>query len=383
MTELLIVAVLVAAGVGAWWLLRDLRLLTAGADSPRGRSVAVIVPARDEETSLPHLLGSLALPTPAADEVVVVDDGSTDATSSVARRAGATVLDPGEPPAGWTGKAWACQVGADATRADLLLFLDADTVLSPDALGGLLELHARRGGLVSVQPFHTPVRPYEQLSSYFNVVSLMASAAFRAGDHSTVPMAFGPCLLTTRADYEHVGGHGAVRGEILDDVRLAEAYARCGLPVVCAVGGGSIRMRSYPGGLRQLVRGWTKNIASGASAAAPLPGALSGLWISAHHAVAVGALLSVVEIVTGRGGSLAVGHPLVWAVAWVAVAWQLRSFLGRIGSFAWWTWALFGIPLLAFDLIFARSLLQTAVRGSVRWRGRDLDVRPPAKKVAP
>jgi hypothetical protein len=220
--EVLIVAVLVAAGVGAWWLLRDLRVLAVGADSPHGRSVAVVVPARDEEASLPHLLTSLRLLSPPVDEVVVVDDASTDATSSVARDAGATVLDPGEPPAGWTGKAWACQVGADATRADLLLFLDADTVLSPDALGGLLELHARRGGLVSVQPFHTPVRPYEQLSSYFNVVSLMASDAFRAGDHAPAPMAFGPCLLTTRA---HVIGPVLLQVDISCALALAPGVA--------------------------------------------------------------------------------------------------------------------------------------------------------------
>ena len=51
-------------------------------------------------------------------------------------------------------------------------------MLAPDALDGLLELHDRHGGLVSVQPFHDVVRAYEQLSSYFNVVSLLASDAF-------------------------------------------------------------------------------------------------------------------------------------------------------------------------------------------------------------
>ncbi|MCV5473711.1 hypothetical protein OFN43_33175, partial [Escherichia coli] len=79
-----------------------------------------------------------------------------------------------------------------------------------DALAGLLELHARRGGLVSVQPHHRVEQPYEQLSAYFNVVALMSSDAFGAGP-SRRPMAFGPCLLTSRDDYLAVGGHAAVR----------------------------------------------------------------------------------------------------------------------------------------------------------------------------
>jgi 4,4'-diaponeurosporenoate glycosyltransferase len=48
--------------------------------------------------------------------------------------------------------------------------------------------------------------------------------------------------------------------------------------------------------------------------------------------------------------------------------------LRRTGSFRWWTWALFPLPLLAFDAIFARSALRTLVRRSVRWRGRDIRV---------
>jgi 4,4'-diaponeurosporenoate glycosyltransferase len=52
----------------------------------------------------------------------------------------------------------------------------------------------------------------------------------------------------------------------------------------------------------------------------------------------------------------------------------MRSILRRIGSFRWWTWVLFPAPLLAFDVIFARSAVLTAVRRSVRWRGREVDL---------
>ncbi len=363
----------VAAGA-AWWLLADLRPVpSSGASNARASSVAVVVPARDEESTLPALLACLRhLTVPVAD-VVVVDDGSGDETATVATDGGARVVPAGTPPAGWTGKAWACDVGARAATGDLLLFLDADTTLAPDALGGLLEAQDRGGGLVSVQPFHAVERAYEQLSAYFNVLSLMGGAAF-ARRPAGRPTAFGPCLLTSRVDYERAGGHAAVRGAIVDDVQLAAAYDRVGLPVRCLAGGTAVRMRSYPGGLRQLADGWTKNVASGASSTARWPALAAVLWVCAHHAIGVGLILALLLATTGLAAPLMYGSLGLWAVAWPLFAWQLRAILRRTGSFAWWTWALFPLPLLAFDLVFARSLALTFVRRSVRWRGRDVTI---------
>ncbi|PWN02171.1 glycosyl transferase family 2 [Nocardioides silvaticus] len=376
MTTSVLAVVLLLAAAGGQWLVRGLRRVPDAAQRSSGSasSVSVVVPARDEERTLPGLLGSLRDLTVPVAEVIVVDDGSRDRTAAVARAAGARVLPAAAPPPGWTGKAWACHRGAEEAVGDLLLFLDADTVLStPDALAGLLDLRDRDGGLVSVQPYHRTQRPHEQLSAYFNVVAVMASGAFGRRVPSR-PMAFGPCLLTTREDYRRAGGHAAVRGEILDDVALARAYARAGLPVRCTLGGRAISMRSYPDGIRQLAAGWTKNIASGASAASPVAALLTVGWVAAHHAVAVGAALSVVEVASGSDGPAA-GHPLLWAAGWALLAVQLRAILGRIGGFRRWAWAVFPVPLLAFDAIFARSAVLTVVRRSVRWRGRDVDLR--------
>lgn len=375
MTDVVVAILLLAAAAVPLLMLRDLRTLpTAPAVAAGASSVAVVIPARNEEASLPGVLASLQRLTVRPPEVVVVDDGSSDATAELARAAGARVLPAGAPPPGWTGKAWACHLGASATSGDLLLFLDADTALTPTALSSLLAARDAHGGLVSVQPFHRPERTYEQLSSYFNAVAVLASGAFAAGGPRG-SIAFGPCLLTSRADYLTAGGHEAVRAAILDDASLAAAYSAAGLPVWCAVGGRSVSMRSYPGGWRQLVAGWTKNFASGAAAADPLAALASVLWISAHHATAVGAVLATLGMLTDGGGLPAAGPPVLWLAAWVLAAWQLRGVLRRIGSFRWWTWALFPLPLLAFDLIFARSIALTAVRRSVRWRDREVDLR--------
>ena len=74
----------------------------------------------------------------------------------------------------------------------------------------------------------------------------------------------------------------------------------------------------------------------------------------------------------------------MWALGWLLTAAQLRALLRRAGSFRWWTWVLFPLPLLAFDLVFARSALLTVVRRSVRWRGRVVDLRDdrPAREVS-
>ncbi len=385
MSALLLLALLLLAGLVAHLLVADAQDVprdtgagpVGGSGEVAGRlpsSVSVVVPARNEAASLPLLLASLsALRTPAR-EVVVVDDGSDDGTAEIARAAGATVIESGGPAPGWTGKAWACHRGATTATGSTLLFLDADTVLAPDALDGLLVLLGRHGGLVSVQPRHRAAQPYEQLSAYFNVMAVLASGAF-SRRRPDPPMAYGPVLLTSVADYKQAGGHAAVRAEVLDDVRLAAAYWRNGLGVRCFLGGGSIQMRMYPVGPRQLLEGWSKNIASGAGAAHRWSALAAALWVASHWAVAVGALLLLASTAVGHRLT-GVAHPALYAVAWPAIALQLRALLRRVGTFRWWTWAVFPLPLLAFTLIFARSTLLTTVRREVTWRGRRIPVVP-------
>lgn len=375
-------AVVVVSLLAGLWLSRNIIALPitspprppGTADTPP--HVSVIVPARNEAAILPGLLDSIAQLDPPVAEIVVVDDESQDGTGEIARRQGARVLSPDPRPPGWTGKAWACYTGATHTRGSLLLFLDADTHLAPEALTALLFTHSRHGGLVSVQPFHETTHTYEHLSAYFNAVAMLGSAAASHTEAGGAVMAFGPCLLTSRVDYNAVGGHAKVHDAILDDVELGAAYSRAGLSVTAWAGGRQVTMRSYPQGLSHLVAGWTKNIASGAGSTPRTLGIAIGLWVAGHHVAAVGALGAAFTLVSTPYAAGRLWWVLAWALAYVVVATQLRGILAKLGTFAWWAWALYPIPLLFFDALFAISAARTYLTRSVTWRGRAVPLRP-------
>src|SRR5262245_51748320 len=97
--------------------------------------IAVLIPALNEEASLSYVLNDL--PQGVVEEVVVIDNGSSDRTSEVARAGGATVLS--EPRRGY---GWACLAGIEYLKTknpDIVVFLDADYSDHPDELPAVVE----------------------------------------------------------------------------------------------------------------------------------------------------------------------------------------------------------------------------------------------------
>ncbi|MCU1369526.1 MAG: hypothetical protein JWO77_720 [Ilumatobacteraceae bacterium] len=351
-------------------LLADLRTPhgSAGDDPP---SVAVIIPARNEAHSLPNLLASLRTQSLVPGQVLVVDDGSTDATAPIAAAAGAEVLHAPPLPAGWVGKSWACQAGSRHARGDMLVFLDADTVLAPDGLERIVASWQRESpdGLLSVQPFHTTSAGYEQLSAYPNLLTMMAPGAFAAGRTSWSPVAYGPCLVTSVEAYRSVGGHEVVAGEVIEDIHLARAYGAAGREVRALAGGSAISFRMYPEGFGRLVEGWTKNLAGGPRLVSSVPMVASVAWVVASIVVASDLARAVVAAAwTGDVPGLPVA-------LWVLASAQTTVLLRRIGRFAWWAGPAFPVLLAGFVVLFARSALHRTLGRTVRWHDRSVAVR--------
>lgn len=221
-------------------------------------SVSIVIPARNEARRLPDLLHSLAALACPEVEVVVVDDASTDATARIAREAGARVISVPGPPPGWTGKSYACQVGANETAGDWLLFTDADTVHAPESLALSLRLAAHSAaGLVSLLPRHRCCTFWERLLLPY-AHALYFVGARRVNRAGGSPVANGQYMLFHRPAYERIGGHAAVRASLIDDVALARLAAGTGISVVLARAEEYLAVRMYEG-LPSLWEGFSKN----------------------------------------------------------------------------------------------------------------------------
>jgi chlorobactene glucosyltransferase len=345
--------------------------------------VSIVVPARNEAANIGTCLASLTASRYPAFEVVVVDDGSDDGTGDIARSAapgtaaGVTVLR-GEPlPTGWLGKPWACAQGARAARGELILFTDADTVHGPELLGrAVASLEEDGADVLTVIGRQLMESFWERLVQPQVFLTLLAryfdiDRALRQGRWRDV-IANGQFLLFRRETYEAVGGHEAVRGEVIEDLALARLLVREGYRLSMRAAERALSTRMYRS-LRHLVDGWSKNLLAGARrTVAPwlrpfvVPGGLAAdlvLWIAPP--------VALVASLIGFGGSglrvWSAGATAVSVILWAAVT-------RRMGAQAW-----YGLlyPLGAAVGIYI--LLRSWVRGrNVEWKGRAYVLDEPA-----
>jgi hypothetical protein len=234
----------------------------------RGRPLSVVIPARNEADTIGVLLASLARSDYAPLEIVVVDDRSTDGTRAVVAASAAEDrrlrLVEGEPlPAGWYGKPWACLQGARAATGELLVFTDADTRHAPSLLAHAVgALERERADLVTVAPRQLTVSFWERviMPQVWALLGLRyhprrVNRATRGRD----VIANGQFILLTRGAYERAGTHAAVRGEVAEDLALAQTVLARGMKLFFAFGETLMETRMYRS-LPELLEGWSKNV---------------------------------------------------------------------------------------------------------------------------
>lgn len=357
---MIVLALLCALGLAAGFLLIGRIPTCPPAEPCAPTKLSIIIPARNEEQNLPDLLESIVHSSIGPAEVLVVDDGSTDNSAAVAASLGARVMTSAGKPAGWTGKSWACYQGAQNATGQLLLFLDADTYFLP---GGLDRVISRwlcerdRRFVLSLLPYHEMHSGYEQLSVFFNI--LMAAGAGGFGV-VTRPLLFGQSLLISKEAYFAAGGHAAVRGAVLENLRWASTLRDSGNRIFCLGGQGTLHMRMFPEGFRQMSESWAKAFTQGAADSGSIVLILAIVWISALWTTP---LLLILPLTSGR---------LSPALEYLLFGLQITWLASRLGNYRILTCLLFPLPLAYYCVVFGRAAARRALGHKAVWRGREV-----------
>jgi len=337
-----------------------------------GPLVTICIPARNEEHNIAVCVQAALSSTWPNLEVVLVDDLSEDGTAEAARAAAGD--DPrfrvvqGSPcQAGWAGKPWACARAAAEARGEYLVFVDADVAVSPEIVGTLVSLIEERGlGLVSV--FGT-----WKLSSFWERAVIPAVGWLIRGavdlDRVNDPgraeaFANGQLIAVSREAYESLGGHAVVRDQILEDVRLAEAFKRHGIRTEMWVAPWGFRVRLYRG-LREILDGYSKNLYEGMGRK-PMVGLGAVLFIF------VGTVIPFLALLAGGIARLGLGWRIpdwrwllgLTVICLLQIGFRLRIELrdGRSGKDAWMH------PL--GNVILVWILLRSVFGVRASWKGR-------------
>jgi len=340
--------------------LRDYEPLTSGP------LVSIIIPARNEARNIERCVRSVLATAYSPIEVIVVDDRSTDGTAEIVAPAigdRLRLVHGVEPPAGWFGKQWAIVQGYKVARGELLLFADADTKHEPELVPRAVRgLQVERVDLFTVLPRQEMRTFWERLIQPHVFVALESRFAYLASINRTRTywnaIANGQFILTTRAAYEAAGTHAAVKHSVTDDLMLAQNYVRAGKDIFIVQAREFMTTRMY-GSLREIIAGWSKNLASGAPLMAP----------------PIRLVRAVVPYLMWLPALVWLAPPILWLLAgwhWAAIA--------TVASLLTWTlvyvkerapvWYALLYPL--GSAVVAFIMIRSAWRGRrlIEWRGR-------------
>lgn len=331
--------------------------------------LSIVIPARNEEKNLRLLLGDLKKQKATIHEIICVDDASSDHTGKIADSLGAKLISLTEKPAGWMGKSWACQNGADAATGDVFLFLDADVRLSRVGVGKLIKAYEDADCVISVQPYHKIVKRYEECSLFFNFIQMAANGMGLPYENNNKKNnknigLYGPVILISRLDYEVVGGHEAVKDSIIDDVALGEKLKGKRIPFKLFLGDQDLSYRMYSGGLKDLIQGWTKNQATGAMKTPFAILLLVFFWITSCAAVPLYLILAIAGLDILRIGVFGLCY-FIWVLEILRIA-------RHIGSFSLGGIIFYPVLLVIYLGIFVHSMVKKTFRMKVIWKEREI-----------
>ena len=329
--------------------------------------LSVLIPARDEENNIGDCLEAVLTSTLSPDEIWVCDDHSTDATARIiagfeGRKVPVNTHNSRDLPRGWYGKPNACHQLAECASGDILVYVDADTKLSPTGLARLLDLMERHDAhIVTAVPRQVTGGWFERWILPLLHLSYTSWLPIPLVWHSKDPRilaANGQVLAIRREAYDRIGGFEAIRSEVVDDMALCRRAKELGLRVVFADGFEIATCRMYRTS-REVWEGFSKNIYKG------IGGHLTALFcVSALYSIA----FMAPYVLLGFGLTIA---PELLLPASIGVL--LNVLVRAVLTFRWRysAWGIIEHPFAVFALLaIAYNSFRWVQAGRILWRGR-------------
>jgi chlorobactene glucosyltransferase len=352
---------------------RALRRLGRYPPPSRLPRVSILLPARQEEENIiPCIRSLLAQDYPDFEVLALYDDDPADGTGALlqalAEEEPRLRVLRGKPlPPDWLGKHWACQQLAEAATGELLLFTDADTRHHPRALRDAVgALEAEEADLLSAIPREELGSWAERLIVPLMPWSILSFLPLRLAHRCRSPAlsaVSGPFMLFKREAYRAIGGHAAVRGDVVDDLALGRRLKAQGLRLRLVDGQERISRRMYRT-WRGVFEGFSKNLFA-ALGYRLIPFVLVWLWL--------GIVFLQPVIMLARGLAGAPTPLLSWGLAAGAVGFSIFLW----GIISWrlglprYLPLLYPLSILLGVIIAFRSLALT-LAGRTTWKGRRL-----------
>lgn len=246
-------------------------------------SIAVCIPARNEEAVIRSCLDHALSQTYRNTKVYVLDDRSTDGTPQILKQYQELYPDKlivargTERPEGWLGKPYACHQLSRLVTEDLLIFIDADTWMQPDVVSKTVgAFNSNNIDFITIWPEQRLETFWEKAVVplvYYALLGLLPAvyterkprwmpAFFHNKFRSMFAAACGQFMAFRTETYRQIDGHEAVKQQIVEDVMLAREVIDHGFRMRMFHGRDAFFCRMYKSE-REMFEGFRKNFLAG------------------------------------------------------------------------------------------------------------------------
>ncbi len=338
--------------------------------------VSVIIPARNEEDGIGDCLRAVLAQDYPNFEVILIDDKSTDRTGEIARDFEESdprlrCIQGKELPPGWMGKNHALFQGVREAKGEFLLFVDADSRLGPECLTQTMSRALEEGSdLLTIVPTLICGGFWEKVVHpiLVQMIFVWAPSEKINDPDSEVASGNGPYMLFRRSAYEKIGGHEAVKDNIVEDLELARNIKRSGLRLTYVNAPELMSLRMYTC-FSEIWEGWSKNFYLSLGGKVWLT-VLASLGIFIYFIVPWLAMPAALAVLIFGGWDPAWLAILSLAFAQCLVAMALRRVMFRLYSIDASYPYLQPLGSAVLIGILVNSTIRTQYRKGVSWKGR-------------